>query len=131
MNEKVISGLESLSELAQETRANYLDTLFMDNINAAVEFGTYLVGFASIVSYEGIEGVDMRVGGGSGIVQYLEMLSSKDYKLRGLDTRQRRPQKWRYKPNYSILTRVFLDLPQLLQSSTDRAEYRQTKHINQ
>ena len=55
----------------------------------------------------------------------------KDYKLRGLDTRQRRPQKWRYKPNYSILTQVFLDLPQLLQSSTDRAEYRQTKHINQ
>ena len=56
---------------------------------------------------------------------------TKDYKLRGLDTRQRRPQKWRYKPNYSILTQVFLDLPQLLQSSTDRAEYRQTKHINQ
>ena len=57
--------------------------------------------------------------------------NTKDYKLRGLDTRQRRPQKWRYKPNYSILTRVFLDLPQLLQSSTDRVEYRQTKHINQ
>ena len=57
--------------------------------------------------------------------------NSKDYKLRGLDTRQRRPQKWHYKPNYSILTQVFLDLPQLLQSSTDRAEYRQIKHINQ
>ena len=64
LNEKVISGLESLPELAQETRANYLDTLLVDNINAAVEFGTYLVGFASIVSYEGIEGADMRVGGG-------------------------------------------------------------------
>jgi len=50
LNEKVISGLESLPELAQETRANYLDTLFMDNINAAVEFGTYLVGFASITA---------------------------------------------------------------------------------
>ena len=59
------------------------------------------------------------------------LVITKDYKLRGLDTRQRRPQKWRYKPNYSILTQVFLDLPQLLQSSTDRAEYRQTKHINQ
>ena len=66
-----------------------------------------------------------------GTVSREKLLIGKDYKLRGLDTRQRRPQKWRYKPNYSILTQVFLDLPQLLQSSTDRAEYRQTKHINQ
>ena len=65
------------------------------------------------------------------LVKYNKTHCLKDYKLRGLDTRQRRPQKWRYKPNYSILTQVFLDLPQLLQSSTDRAECRQTKHINQ
>ena len=67
----------------------------------------------------------------SNLVGIISIVKVKDYKLRGLDTRQRRPQKWRYKPNYSILTRVFLDLPQLLQSSTDRVEYRQTKHINQ
>ena len=91
MNEKVISGLESLPELAQETRANYLDTLFMDNINAAVEFGTYLVGFASIVSYKGIEGADMRVDGGSGIVQHLEMLSRETFRLRDFYWARQRP----------------------------------------
>ena len=41
-----------MPELAQEARAKYLESLVMDNINAAVAFGTYLVGLASIVNID-------------------------------------------------------------------------------
>ena len=36
--------------MAQKARANYLEKLLEDNINAAVAFGTYILGLASIVN---------------------------------------------------------------------------------
>ena len=50
LSDQVISGLESVPELAQKARANYQEELLRDNINAAVAFGTYILGFISIVN---------------------------------------------------------------------------------
>ena len=50
LSDQVISGLESVPELAQKARANYQEKLLRDNINAAVAFGTYILGLTSIVN---------------------------------------------------------------------------------
>merc|ERR1711990_121279 len=44
LSDQVISGLETVPELAQEARASYLEKLLEENINAAVAFGTYILG---------------------------------------------------------------------------------------
>ena len=49
MSDQVISGLEAVPQLAEKARANYLEKLMQDNIEAAVAFGTYILGLTSIV----------------------------------------------------------------------------------
>ena len=50
LSDQLISGLESVPELAQKARADYLEKLMQSNIEAAVAFGTYILGLASIVN---------------------------------------------------------------------------------
>ena len=54
LSDQVISGLETVPELAQEARASYLEKLLEENINAAVAFGTYILGLTSIVNFTGV-----------------------------------------------------------------------------
>merc|ERR1711953_1023179 len=49
LSDQVISGLQSVPELAQKARANYLEKLMQSNIEAALAFGTYILGLTSIL----------------------------------------------------------------------------------